>query len=122
MMTYLKIIKSVGTKLAYSLTRARFEDKVYLFLLASSSFLFSCLFYYRYFVLVYLSEHFVLDYAYFSSFGLLHYILVPERGEHRICRTTSSEVDAIAGGVAETLPPVILARASQIHGSNNRNV
>ena len=44
-----------------------FEDKVYLFLLASSSFLFSCLFYYRYFVLVYLSDHFF-GYAYCSSF------------------------------------------------------
>jgi len=43
-----------------------FEDKVYLFLLAAS-FLFSCLFYYRYFVLVYLSDHFF-GYAYCSSF------------------------------------------------------
>jgi hypothetical protein len=44
-----------------------FEDKVYLFLLASSSFLFSCLFYYRYFFLVYLSDHFF-GYTYCSSF------------------------------------------------------
>ena len=46
-----------------------FEDKVYLFLLASS-FLFSCLFYYRYFVLVYLSDHFLVMLILVRFFGM----------------------------------------------------